>query len=124
MEVARPIEKNRKWAHDDPQSKPVSKISSQIKISKDEENFNTFGGPKFGTQELKYLAEEPVITDPYETAVLSLPVAVKERLLRILRLGIATRFDIDIQSLTSLKELPESGAISILVQFMLSGPGE
>ncbi|KAI8029977.1 hypothetical protein LOK49_LG01G03693 [Camellia lanceoleosa] len=68
------------------------------------------------------LGKEPVITDPYETAVLSLPVAVKERLLRILRLGIATRFHIDIQSLTSLKELPESGAISIL--FMLLGPEE
>ena len=38
--------------------------------------------------------QEPVITDPYEAAVVSLPVAVKERLLRILRLGIATRYDV------------------------------
>ena len=35
-----------------------------------------------------------MITDPYEAAVASLPVIVKERLLRILRLGIATRFDV------------------------------
>ncbi|KAL0350806.1 UNVERIFIED_CONTAM: hypothetical protein Sradi_4229800, partial [Sesamum radiatum] len=84
--------------------------------------------------------------DPYEDAVISLPVAVKERLLRILRLGIATRFDvsfnvdtkswclvmeletgplvmIDIRSLRSLKELPESIAISVLDQFMLCGAG-
>lgn len=33
-------------------------------------------------------------SDPYEAAVVSLPAAVKERLLRILRLGIATRFDV------------------------------
>lgn len=35
-----------------------------------------------------------MVADPYEAAVTSLPVAVKERLLRILRLGIATRFDV------------------------------
>lgn len=35
-----------------------------------------------------------MVVDPYEAAVISLPVAVKERLLRILRLGIATRFDV------------------------------
>lgn len=34
--------------------------------------------------------------DPYEEAVIALPLAVKERLLRILRLGIATRFDVSI----------------------------
>ncbi|GFZ19251.1 hypothetical protein Acr_27g0009900 [Actinidia rufa] len=86
VEVARPIEKSRKRARDDSQSKP-----------------------------------EPVVTDQYEAAVVSLPVAIKDRLLRILRLGIATRFDIDIHCLTSLKELPESTAITILDQFMLSG---
>lgn len=98
VEVARPIDKKRKRAREDPQSKQPSEILSQSKLLKNE-----------------------LVADPYETAVLLLPVAVKERLLRILRLGIATRFDIDIQSLTSLKELPESTAISVLDQFMLSG---
>ncbi|KAL3629438.1 hypothetical protein CASFOL_026660 [Castilleja foliolosa] len=59
--------------------------------------------------------------DPYEEAVIALPLPVKERFLRILRLGIATPFDIDVKSLCSLKELPESNAISVLDQFMLSG---
>ncbi|KAL6994152.1 hypothetical protein U1Q18_012259 [Sarracenia purpurea var. burkii] len=121
VEVARPFEKNRKRARDDLQSKPASKISSKSKFSKDEQTISTFGAPKFGAQELKYSLEEPVVSDPYEAAVVSLPVAVKERLLKILRLGIATRFDINIQCLTNLKELPESTAISILDQFMLSG---
>ncbi|CAL5325904.1 probable RNA-binding protein 46 [Camellia sinensis] len=121
VEVARPIGKSKKRARDDPQIKPASKISSHSKFSKDEQIFSTSGGLKSGAQEMKYSLEEPLVADPYEAAVVSLPVAVKERLLRILRLGIATRFDISIQSLTSLKELPESSAISILDQFMLSG---
>ncbi|KAE9466632.1 hypothetical protein C3L33_01472, partial [Rhododendron williamsianum] len=121
VEVARPIEKNRKRALDDPQSKPASKMSSHSKISKDEQALTTFGGIKSGALELKYSLEEPVVVDPYEAAVISLPVAVKERLLRILRLGIATRFDINVESLTSLRDLPESTSITILDQFMLSG---
>ncbi|PSR87717.1 Heterogeneous nuclear ribonucleoprotein like [Actinidia chinensis var. chinensis] len=121
VEVARPIEKSRKRARDDSQSKPVSNISSQSKISKNDQIQNSSSSLKYGTQELKYSLEEPVVTDQYEAAVVSLPVAIKDRLLRILRLGIATRFDIDIHCLTSLKELPESTAITILDQFMLSG---
>lgn len=41
----------------------------------------------FFNQEMDYL-------DPYEAAVIALPVLVKERLVRILRLGIATRYDV------------------------------
>ncbi|GFY86984.1 hypothetical protein Acr_05g0006230 [Actinidia rufa] len=37
---------------------------------------------------------EPVVTDQYEAAVVSLPAAIKDRLLRILRLVIATRFGV------------------------------
>ncbi|XP_052198160.1 polyadenylate-binding protein, cytoplasmic and nuclear-like isoform X2 [Diospyros lotus] len=121
VEIARPIEKNRKRTREDPQSKLASKITSHPKISKGEQILNASGRLKSGSQQLKNSLEEPVVSDPYEAAVVSLPVAVKERLLRILRLGIATRFDIDIRCLTSLKELPESAAISILDQFMLSG---
>uniref|UniRef100_A0A5B6YPG9 Putative RNA-binding protein 46 isoform X2 n=1 Tax=Davidia involucrata TaxID=16924 RepID=A0A5B6YPG9_DAVIN len=121
VEVARPIDKNRKRDRDNLQSKPVSKISSHTKLLRNDEIFSPSGGSESRAQKVKYSVEEPVVADPYEAAVVSLPVVVKERLLRILRLGIATRFDIDIQCLTSLKELPESAAISVLDQFMLSG---
>ena len=45
--------------------------------------------------------QEPVVTDQYEAAVVSLPVAIKDRLLRILRLGIATRFDVSSEVVSS-----------------------
>ncbi|XP_042390377.1 uncharacterized protein LOC121981742 isoform X2 [Zingiber officinale] len=58
---------------------------------------------------------------PYEATVITLPAAVKERLLRLFRRGIATRFDLDLGCITSLKELPGSLATAILDQFMISG---
>uniref|UniRef100_A0ACD5XH81 Uncharacterized protein n=1 Tax=Avena sativa TaxID=4498 RepID=A0ACD5XH81_AVESA len=61
------------------------------------------------------------VTDPYEAAVNSLPSAVKELLLRILRLGIGTLYDIDIHCIKSLSELPESGAVAVLNQFLITG---
>ncbi|CAD6269706.1 unnamed protein product [Miscanthus lutarioriparius] len=60
-------------------------------------------------------------SDPYESAVNSLPSAVKEVLLRILRLGIGTRYDIDIHCVKSLNELPESSALAVLNQFLIAG---
>ncbi|WVZ90911.1 hypothetical protein U9M48_037164, partial [Paspalum notatum var. saurae] len=60
-------------------------------------------------------------SDPYESAVASLPSAVREILLRILRLGIGTRYDIDIHCVKSLNELPESSALAVLNQFLISG---
>lgn len=65
-----------------------------------------------------YVAEA---SDPYESAVASLPSAVKEVLLRILRLGIGTRYDIDIHCVKSLNELPDSSALAVLNQFLISG---
>ncbi|KAA8530430.1 hypothetical protein F0562_005139 [Nyssa sinensis] len=121
VEVARPIDKNRKRDRDNLQNNPVSMIASQSKPVRNDEIFSPTGGSESRAQRVKYSLEDPVVADPYEAAVVSLPVVVKERLLRILRLGIATRFDIDMQSLTSLKELPESTAISVLDQFMISG---
>ncbi|CAK9186022.1 unnamed protein product [Ilex paraguariensis] len=118
VEIARPMDKKKKRAREDPQSKQYTEIPSHSKLQRNEEAFIPFGGHISKAQKVKYL--EPVVADPYEAAVVSLPVAVKERLLRILRLGIATRFDIDIHCLTSLQELPESTAISVLDQFMLS----
>ncbi|KAK6117426.1 hypothetical protein DH2020_048835 [Rehmannia glutinosa] len=93
VEVARPMDRNKKRVHENSESTSVQ-----------------------GDSKLELES-----ADPYEDAVIALPLAVKERLLRILRLGIATRFDIDVKSLCSLKELPESAAITVLDQFMLSG---
>ncbi|CAM0949392.1 unnamed protein product [Alopecurus aequalis] len=61
------------------------------------------------------------VTNPYEAAVNSLPSAIKELLLRILRLGIGTSYDIDIHCIKSLNELPESGALAVLNQFLITG---
>ncbi|XP_019238748.1 PREDICTED: uncharacterized protein LOC109218814 isoform X2 [Nicotiana attenuata] len=113
VEVARPMDKNRKRGREDPNMS--STIESHSKLLKDDPNVEMIRAPKSTAQlEMDY-------SDPYEAAVVALPVVVKERLVRILRLGIATRYDIDVESLTSLKMLPQSAAISILDQFMLSG---
>ncbi|KAL3346684.1 hypothetical protein AABB24_025231 [Solanum stoloniferum] len=112
VEVARPTDKNRKRGRED--QKMSSNIESHSKLLKDDPNVEMVGGPKSKAQlEVDYL-------DPYEAAVIALPVLVKERLVRILRLGIATRYDIDVVNLTSLKMLPESAAISVLDQLMWS----
>ncbi|KAK4346431.1 hypothetical protein RND71_032770 [Anisodus tanguticus] len=113
VELARPMDKNRKRGREDP--KMSSNIESHSKLLKDDPNVEMVGAPKStGQLEIGYL-------DPYEAAVIALPVVVKERLVRILRLGIATRYDINVESLTSLKMLPASAAISVLDQFMWSG---
>ncbi|CAA2997186.1 heterogeneous nuclear ribonucleo Q-like [Olea europaea subsp. europaea] len=117
VEVARPTGRNKKRAHEDSHSSPAM-VQGHSKLLKEEISASPSINHKFNVQkELEYAA------DPYEAAVVSLPLSIKERLLRILRLGIATRFDIDIQHLSSLKQIPESAAISVLDQFMLSGAG-
>nr|GMD01066.1 polyadenylate-binding protein, cytoplasmic and nuclear-like isoform X2 [Ipomoea batatas] len=98
VEVARPMDKSKKRVRDESQSKSSTNIQNYPKEP-----------------------EEVKVSDPYEAAIVALPAVVTERLLRIMRLGIATRYDITIQSLTRLKELPESTVIPILDQFMLSG---
>lgn len=116
VEVARPFEKSKKRAREG-SSRAATNVS-QSKVLKRESGFTSSGG-----HVLKVL-EEQIVADPYDTAVVSLPVAVQDRLLRILRLGIATHYDIDIRCLRSLKEIPESAAISVLDQFLLSGGEE
>ncbi|KAG8049066.1 hypothetical protein GUJ93_ZPchr0009g218 [Zizania palustris] len=59
-------------------------------------------------------------SDPYEEAIVSLPSAVKELLLRILRLRIGTQYDIDIHCIRSLNELPEKAAVAVLNQFLIA----
>ncbi|XP_078169249.1 uncharacterized protein LOC144563643 [Carex rostrata] len=72
-----------------------------------------------------YSLEAPVSKvqrlDSMETAIASLSPLVKERLLTVLRLRIATEHDIDLNCLNGLKELPEACAISVLDQFLFSG---
>ncbi|KAL1538773.1 hypothetical protein AAHA92_27477 [Salvia divinorum] len=106
VEVARPMEKTKKRVREYPEN--TSSIPDQSKILR-------------SSIQNSHISRELEPADPYEDAVIALPLAVKERLLRILRLGIATRFDIDVNSLRTLKELPEPIAISVLDQFMISG---
>lgn len=40
--------------------------------------------------------QEVKVSDPYESAIVALPAVVTERLLRIMRLGIATRYDVSV----------------------------
>ncbi|KAK6928114.1 Heterogeneous nuclear ribonucleoprotein Q acidic domain [Dillenia turbinata] len=121
VEVARPFGKTKKQARNETQSKAAHMALSQSKLLKGEMPLNSAAGQNSVVLNSKYLVEEPVVADSYEAAVVSLPVAIKERLLRILRLGIATWFDVNILCITSLRELPQSAAISVLDQFMLSG---
>ncbi|KAI3808636.1 hypothetical protein L1987_24593 [Smallanthus sonchifolius] len=119
VEVARPMDKKRKRVYDDPQITKSHEILSNYKPQIHESVLNSFNGHHEDT-----LQKGHVIADPHEAAVLQLPVAVRDRLLRILRLGIATRYDIEVESLVNLAELPESTAILVLDQFMLSGADE
>lgn len=53
------------------------------------------------------------LADSYEEAVIALPLAVKERLLRILRLRIATRFDVSSNTVTkgrclNMQQIPQT----------------
>eukprot|EP00268_Persea_americana_P044315 TRINITY_DN447_c0_g1_i1.p1 TRINITY_DN447_c0_g1~~TRINITY_DN447_c0_g1_i1.p1 ORF type:complete len:472 (+),score=85.10 TRINITY_DN447_c0_g1_i1:1191-2606(+) len=118
--VARPAEKDRKRARDETENKQASKSAASRPMSLKDGEARHFPDDN----RLKALRlDRPIAahgTDPYEEAVASLPTSLAERLLKIFRLGIATRYDIDIQLLTSLKELPESAAITVLDKFMLS----
>ncbi|PWA88042.1 Nucleotide-binding, alpha-beta plait [Artemisia annua] len=113
VEVARPMDKKRKRVHEDLQNTQPREVLSNFRPQYHEPVLNTLNGHR------DTLQKEPLGADPYEAAVLLLPVAVRERLLRILRLGIATRYDIAVESLTNLAELPESNAILVLDQYQV-----
>ncbi|KAK1297406.1 hypothetical protein QJS10_CPB15g01456 [Acorus calamus] len=119
VSIARPPEKARKRPHSEPHSKEGSKLASQPTALIDSRTL--LGDQKHKAPRLTHTIEVPHVTDPYEAAVISLPSAVKERLLCILRLEIATRYDIDIRCITRLRELPDSEALIVLDKFMLSG---
>ncbi|KAK1410178.1 hypothetical protein QVD17_36713 [Tagetes erecta] len=118
VEVARPMDKKRKRVYEEPQiTQP--RILDGFKPQSYVSVLSSYNGHHKDT-----LQQEPAAADPHEAAVLLLPVAVRERLLRVLRLGIATRYDIEVEALANLAELPESTAILVLDQFMLSGADE
>ncbi|XP_051118806.1 uncharacterized protein LOC127243013 [Andrographis paniculata] len=113
VEIAKPMDKNKKRGRDNSESK--SSVQSHSKHLKEG------SGVALSRNEDSHLPRELEPADPYEDVVMSLPLGVKERLLHILRLGIANRYDLDVRNLQSLKELPEHISISILEQFMESG---
>ncbi|KAL8193477.1 hypothetical protein R6Q57_026612 [Mikania cordata] len=115
VEVARPLDKKRKRVYEESQVIQSRELSNNYIHQNYEPVLSSYNGHHQNT------LQEPVAADPHEAAVLLLPVAVRERLLRILRLGIATRYDIEVESLANLAALPESTAILVLDQFMLSG---
>ncbi|XP_076932306.1 uncharacterized protein LOC143597794 [Bidens hawaiensis] len=119
VEVARPMDKKRKRVYEDSQVTQPREILNNYKPQNYESVFSSFNGYREDI-----IQKEPAVADPHEAAVLLLPVAVRDRLLRILRLGTATRYDIEVESLNNLAEVPESTAILVLDQFMLLGADE
>ncbi|XP_049934904.1 uncharacterized protein LOC116259353 isoform X2 [Nymphaea colorata] len=118
VSVARTIVKADKRTHDESQAKST-RGASQYKSSN---TYDHSDDRKMKVPRVDSPVEDTGVADPYEAAVLSLPSSITGRLLRIFRLGIATRYDIDIQCITSLKELPESTAVAVLDEFLSSGP--
>ncbi|XP_011621097.1 uncharacterized protein LOC18427986 isoform X7 [Amborella trichopoda] len=118
VSVARPDNRDRKRTRDESQEKISHRSEGRFKSSRDSPSYRYSDNSKSKAPRLTKGSEVPVAADPYEAAVLSLPPAVTERLLRIFRLGIATRYDLDIGCITSLGELSEVVAVSVLDQFM------
>lgn len=118
--VAKPADKSKKRNREESQKVVANKFDGQAKAPTDITankaldylNLNA-KVPRLDAKPM----EVPTVADPYEVAVLSLPTSVTDHLLRIFRQGLATRYDIDIQCLTSLRELPEVTAVAILEQF-------
>ncbi|THU74591.1 hypothetical protein C4D60_Mb04t35000 [Musa balbisiana] len=115
--VARPVEMGKR-PHDEPKNKPLPRSRDQSDSSYDGHISDSLDHKSKAPR----LADQvPDTIDPYEAAVITLPAVVKEHLLQVLRVGIATRYDLNLHCITSLRELSESAAIAVLDQFMLSG---
>uniref|UniRef100_A0A0D6QUX4 RRM domain-containing protein n=2 Tax=Araucaria cunninghamii TaxID=56994 RepID=A0A0D6QUX4_ARACU len=119
--VAKPADKAKKRSREDTQNVSNNKSAIQGKPLTDVAAYNTLDYLNFPAKgprlDAKPPLEIPTVADPYEVAVLSLPASVTDRLLRIFRQGLATRYDIDIQCLESLRALPELTAATVLEQF-------
>ncbi|XP_066162497.1 uncharacterized protein [Oryza sativa Japonica Group] len=118
VSVARPVVENDKKRI----REEVKTRRSNVSTDKPDHSYGRRGHDSYDRQaKAPRLYNEVSDTDPYEAAVVSLPSAVKELLLRILRLRIGTRYDIDIHCIRSLNELPEKAAVAVLNQFLISG---
>uniref|UniRef100_A0A0E0FDF6 RRM domain-containing protein n=1 Tax=Oryza meridionalis TaxID=40149 RepID=A0A0E0FDF6_9ORYZ len=118
VSVARPVVENDKKRI----REEVKTRRSNVSRDKPDHSYGRRGHDSYDRQaKAPRLYNEVSDTDPYEAAVVSLPSAVKELLLRILRLRIGTRYDIDIHCIRSLNELPEKAAVAVLNQFLISG---
>lgn len=118
VSVARPVVEN-----DNKRGREEVKTRSNVSRDKPDYSHGRYGHD-FLDRQTKAPRLSNVVSDatnPYEAAVNSLPSAVRELLLRILRLGIGTSYDIDIHGIKSLNELPESGAVAVLNQFLITG---
>ncbi|KAJ0680129.1 putative RNA recognition motif domain, nucleotide-binding alpha-beta plait domain superfamily [Helianthus annuus] len=107
LQVLLKLDKKRKRVYEDSQITQSREILNNYKPQNYESVMSSFNGYRDDT-----VQKDPIVA---EAAVLLLPVAVRDRLLRVLRLGIATRYDIEVESLA---ELPESTAILVLDQLM------
>ncbi|XP_057815052.1 uncharacterized protein LOC131028731 [Cryptomeria japonica] len=116
--VAKPAEKAKKRNREDTQNvgnnKPAVKGKPSLDVAGHTlDYFNLHAKvPRLDTKPAM-----EAVADPYELAVLSLPASVTDCLLRIFRQGLATRYDIDLACLETLRPLPEITAVSILEQF-------
>ncbi|KAH9304487.1 hypothetical protein KI387_008891, partial [Taxus chinensis] len=119
--VAKPAEKAKKRNREDTQTVANNKPDVKGKLSTDVSGYNALDylnlHVKVPRLDSKPLMEVPTVADPYELAVLSLPASVTDCLLRIFRQGLATRYDIDLACLETLRPLPEITAVAILEQF-------
>ncbi|XP_065035705.1 uncharacterized protein LOC103982534 isoform X4 [Musa acuminata AAA Group] len=115
--VARPVEMGKR-PRDEPKNKPLPRSRDQSDSSYDGHISDSLDHK---SKAPRLVDQVPDTIDPYEAAVITLPAVVKEHLLQVLRVGIATRYDLNLRCITSLRELSESAAIAVLDQFMLSG---
>ncbi|URD99504.1 hypothetical protein MUK42_28668 [Musa troglodytarum] len=111
--VARPVEMGKR-PHDEPKNKPLPRARDQSDSSYDGHISDSLDHKSKAPR----LADQvpDVAIDPYEAAVITLPAVVKEHLLQLLRVGIATRYDLNLRCITSLRELSEAAAIAVLDQ--------
>ncbi|TVU49575.1 hypothetical protein EJB05_00888 [Eragrostis curvula] len=119
VSVARPaVDNDRKRTHEEEKTRRPNTARDRLDYSYERHGHGSFDRQGKAPRLSNAVVD---ITDPYESAIMSLPSAVKELLLRILRLGIGTRYDIDIHGVKILNELPEASAVAILKQFLISG---
>ncbi|KAJ4788190.1 RNA-binding protein 47 [Rhynchospora pubera] len=116
VSVARPMEKGTKWSRDE-DIEVEAEISKRPDYSRGLQHDDAALSPTLKA----HRADNSVHLDAYEASFALLSPVVRDRLDRLFRLGIGTRYDIDIHCVNSLKELPEQAAIAVLDQFLFSG---